>query len=123
MGIDRVALLETVIKEIRLPQDLYDMYRKEMEKDYGHLPGGRMGWNERKGVANGDIFENKGIASIADFPTFDIHIPGAILRIPPELYFMTETINGSDLYFLQIIPNKFMVLEMNMSDMSRILFK
>lgn len=43
MGIDRVALLETVIKEIRLPQDLYDMYRKEMEKDYGHLPGGRMG--------------------------------------------------------------------------------
>ena len=39
LGISRVALLETAIKEIRLPQDLYDLYRKEMEKKYSYLPG------------------------------------------------------------------------------------
>ena len=111
MGIARVALLETAIKEIRLPQDLYDLYRKEMEKEYSYLLGKRMWVNELGGVSSGDIFENKGIASIDGFPTFDIHIPGAILRIPPELYFMTETISGSDYYFLQIIPNLFEVIE------------
>ena len=66
--------------------------------------------NELEGVSSGEIFENKGITSVDGFPTFDIHIPGAILRIPPELYFMTETISGSDYYFLQIIPNVFEVM-------------
>ena len=42
IGISRVAILETVVKEIQLPQDLYDLYRKKMEKEYSHLPGRRM---------------------------------------------------------------------------------
>ena len=62
-----------------------------------------------EGVSDGFIFENKGIANVTGFPTFDIHIPGAILRIPPELYFMTENISGADYYFLQIVPNQFEV--------------
>ena len=105
-----MAILETAVKEIQLPQDLYDLYRKKMEKEYSHLPGIRMWVNELEGVASGEIFENKGITSVDGFPTFDIHIPGAILRIPPELYFMTETVSGSEYYFLQIIPNVFEVM-------------
>ena len=97
MGFDRRVLLESTITEIRLPSDLYQMYVNEMHNSYSHL----------EGVANGIIFDNKGIFNITGFPTFDLQIPGALLHFPPELYFMKREVVGVSNYFLQIVPNQF----------------
>lgn len=39
LGFDRVVLLETTFKEIRIPQDLFELYVKEMKNAYGGLEG------------------------------------------------------------------------------------
>lgn len=92
-------MLESTFPEIRLPEDLYNLVKKEFQENYSHLDG----------VLNGAIFDNRGISDISKYPTFDIKIPGALLHIPPQLYFLKRSIVGIEQYFLQIIPNQFSV--------------
>ena len=40
LGFNRVVLLETTFKEIRIPRDLFELYVKEMKSAYGALEGG-----------------------------------------------------------------------------------
>lgn len=99
LGFDRRVLLESAITEIRLPEDLYQMFVKEMQNSYSML----------EGVSNGNVFDNKGVFNITGFPTFDLQIPGALLHFPPELYFLKKDVVGISNYFLQIVPNQFSV--------------
>lgn len=40
LGFNRMVLLETTFKEIRIPRDLFELYVKEMKSAYGALEGG-----------------------------------------------------------------------------------
>ncbi|KAK8828253.1 hypothetical protein WA538_002765 [Blastocystis sp. DL] len=93
LGFNRVVLLETTFKEIRIPRDLFELYVKEMKSAYGAL----------EGVADGSVFEGVSVADISKYPTFDLQIPGALLHFPPQLYFLKE--DGR--YTLQIVQNDY----------------
>ena len=94
-----MALLESVFSEIRLPEDLYNKYVSEMKESYGSL----------EGVADGIVFGGAGIRDISAYPTFDVKIPGALLHLPPQLYFVKKTTESGERYFLQIMMNHFEV--------------
>lgn len=94
-----MVLLESTFNELRLPEDLYNLFKQELQDHYSHLDG----------VDDGSVFDDKGITDISKYPTFDVKLPGAILHIPPQLYFMKRNIVGLEQYFLQIVPNQFSV--------------
>ena len=96
---NRAVVLESTFTEIRLPQDLYDIFVREMRASFSHL----------EGVKDGRIFDEKGINSLEGYPSFDIKIPGALLHLPPELYFLKKRVVGIEQYFLDIKPNHFQV--------------
>ena len=94
-----MALLESVFSEIRLPEDLYNKYVSEMKESYGSL----------EGVADGSVFDGAGIRDISNYPSFDVKIPGALLHLPPQLYFVKNTTESGERYFIQIVMNNFEV--------------
>lgn len=112
MGLNRVVLLESTFNEIRLPEDLYNLFKDEMKENYDYLDG----------VADGTIFDDKGITHIQNYPTFDVKLPGAVLHLPPQLYFIKRDIVGLEQYFLHIKPNKFSVGFLELLNKGRILY-
>ena len=102
-------LLETVFKEIRLPQDLFDSYVAEMKVSYASLPGRIRRFRSIPGVSDGSVFKGEAIQSIEGFPTFDVQLPGVLLHLPPSLYFLRSSSAESASWILQIVPNEFEV--------------
>lgn len=92
-----MALLESVFSEIKLPRDLYDKLVAQLKEDFAAL----------EGVTDGSVFEGKGVTTLEGYPTFDVKIPGALLHLPPQLYFVKK----EGLFFLQIVANDFEVME------------
>ena len=45
------------------------------------------------------------MATLEGYPTFDVKIPGALLHLPPQLYFVKK----EGRFFLQIVANDFEV--------------
>ena len=97
LGLNRVVLLETAFLEIRVPQDLYDQYVEAMKELYSELPG----------VSDGTVFQKEPISSVAGFPIFDIQLPGVLIHLPPELYFIRKQAESGEQWILQIVPNEF----------------
>ena len=91
-----IVLLESTSTAITLPERLFDMFKRELQESYGDL----------EGVTDGSVFERKGIQSINHYPTFDLQLSGALLHLPPQLYFMKK----NDLYYLQIQASNYSVL-------------
>ncbi|KAK8815002.1 hypothetical protein WA556_007039 [Blastocystis sp. ATCC 50177/Nand II] len=93
LGLNRVALLESAFSEIKLPRDLYDKLVAQLKADFAAA----------EGVADGSVFEGQGVATLEGYPTFDVKIPGALLHLPPQLYFVKK----EGRFFLQIVANDF----------------
>lgn len=96
-----MALLESVFSEIKLPRDLYDKLVAQLKEDFAAL----------EGVADGSVFQGKGVTTLEGYPTFDVKIPGALLHLPPQLYFVKK----DGLFFLQIVANDFEVMEVGVT--------
>ena len=90
-----MALLEAAFSEIKLPRDLYDKLVAQLKADFAAA----------EGVADGSVFEGQGVATLEGYPTFDVKIPGALLHLPPQLYFVKK----EGRFFLQIVANDFEV--------------
>ena len=79
-----MALLESAFSEIKLPRDLYDKLVAQLKADFATA---------------------EGVATLEGYPTFDVKIPGALLHLPPQLYFVKK----EGRFFLQIVANDFEV--------------
>lgn len=66
-----MALLESAFSEIKLPRDLYDKLVAQLKADFATA----------EGVADGSVFEGRGVATLEGYPTFDVKIPGALLHL------------------------------------------